>query len=168
LEYVTDPRYGWPWECEERFGRVPVQILHEWNSVAQVAEYEGDPRRRPLTYDEVQALFDAADGRMEQIGPRRRKGGVGRDARCGAAQDRVRLRAPVLLPPPLAQLVQHLADAERFGRRPVGQHPAARDELLFPGPAPEPARTTAGSPASSTTSESSPPSTQQRPVLPGR
>jgi site-specific recombinase XerD len=76
MEYVTDPRYEWPRECEDKFGHVPVQILHEWNTVAHVAEYEGDPRRRPLTYDEVQALFDAADGQVEQIRARRRKGAL--------------------------------------------------------------------------------------------
>ncbi|MDT3397321.1 tyrosine-type recombinase/integrase [Streptomyces sp. B1866] len=76
MEYVTDVRYAWPRECEEKFGQAPVQILHEWNTVAHVAEYEGDPRRRPLTYDEVQALFDAADARVEEIRARRRKGAL--------------------------------------------------------------------------------------------
>ncbi|WUV98899.1 site-specific integrase [Streptomyces sp. NBC_01471] len=76
MEYITDARYAWPRECEEKFGQAPVQILHEWNTVAHVTEYEGDPRRRPLTYDEVQALFDAADGRVEEIRARRRKGAL--------------------------------------------------------------------------------------------
>ncbi|MFF3153267.1 tyrosine-type recombinase/integrase [Streptomyces sp. NPDC057910] len=76
MEYITDARYSWPRVCEERFGTVPVQILHEWNTVVHVAEYEGDPRRRPLTYDEVQALFDAADGRVEEIRARHRKGAL--------------------------------------------------------------------------------------------
>ena len=60
LEYVTDPRYEWQQLCEERFGRAPRQVLGEWNTIAHVSEYEGRPGRRPLTYDEVQALFDAA------------------------------------------------------------------------------------------------------------
>lgn len=75
-EYVTDTRYGWAGECLERFGRAPVQICHEWNTVTHVNEYEGDPRRRALTYDEVQALFDAADGRVEAIRARGRKGAL--------------------------------------------------------------------------------------------
>ena len=75
-EYVTDARYGWSAECVERFGQAPVQIAHEWNTVAHVAEYEGDPRRRALTYDEVQALFDAADGRVEAIRSLGRKGAL--------------------------------------------------------------------------------------------
>lgn len=76
LDYVSDARYGWPAACLERFGSAPVQVLHEWNTVAHVTEYEGDARRRPLTYDEVQALFDAADAAVEQIRGRGRKGAL--------------------------------------------------------------------------------------------
>jgi integrase/recombinase XerD len=75
-DYVTDCRYEWPEVCGTRFGRQPSQIFHEWNSVAHVAEYEGAAERRPLTYDEVQALFDAADGRVEEIRGRGRKGAL--------------------------------------------------------------------------------------------
>ena len=75
-EYLTDVRYGWAHECAVRFGQAPVQIAHEWNTAAHVGEYEGDPRRRALTYDEVQALFDAADGRVEAIRGRGRKGSL--------------------------------------------------------------------------------------------
>lgn len=82
LQYVTDSRYGWPAECIERFGVAPTQLLHEWNTIVHVGEYEGDARRRPLTYDEVQALFDAADGIVVTIRGRGRKGALGamRDA----------------------------------------------------------------------------------------
>lgn len=73
-EFVTDARYGWPAECEQRFGEVPAQICHEWNTVAHLVEVECRPGRRALTYDEVQALFDAADDRVEQIRHRGRKG----------------------------------------------------------------------------------------------
>jgi hypothetical protein len=59
---AADARYGWAAKCLEQFGSVPRQILDEWNTVAHVTEFEGQPHRRPLTYDEVQALFDAADG----------------------------------------------------------------------------------------------------------
>jgi len=76
LEYVTDPRYGWPMRCQERFGDVPVQILHEDNSIVHATEFEGQPYRRPLTYDEVQALFDAADGLGVDIRARGRKGAL--------------------------------------------------------------------------------------------
>ena len=74
--FITDARYGWLAACQDRFGRAPAQILHEWNSVTHVSEYEGQPGRRPLTYEEVQALFDAADGRVEEIRARGRKGAL--------------------------------------------------------------------------------------------
>ena len=44
--------------------------------MAHVGEYEAQPGRRPLTYDEVQALFDAADARAEEIRARGRKGAL--------------------------------------------------------------------------------------------
>ena len=62
IEYTADRRYGWPHECPERFGRAPSRF-HEDNRVAHVSEDKGKPGRRPLTYDEVQSLFDAVDGR---------------------------------------------------------------------------------------------------------
>ena len=76
LEYLTDTRYRWPGVCLERFGVAPTQVLHEHNMISHVAEFEGGPARRPLTYDEVQALFDAADGRVETIRASRRKGAL--------------------------------------------------------------------------------------------
>lgn len=75
-DFVCDARYGWLATCQERFGRAPVQILHEWNTVAHVSEFEGQPGRRPLTYEEVQALFDAADGRVEEARAQGRKGAL--------------------------------------------------------------------------------------------
>ncbi|WP_246643007.1 MULTISPECIES: tyrosine-type recombinase/integrase [Streptomyces violaceusniger group] len=74
LEYLLDARYGWIEVCAERFGEVPQEVFHEGNSVLHTVEYEGDPRRRPLTYDEVQALFDAADARPARIKGQGRKG----------------------------------------------------------------------------------------------
>lgn len=74
--YASDARYGWVARCLEQFGSAPRQILDEWNTVAHVTEFEGQPHRRPLTYDEVQALFDAADGRAEEIRSRGRKGAL--------------------------------------------------------------------------------------------
>jgi integrase len=74
LEYLTDRRYGWPEVCLERFGEIPQQVFHEDNRVAHVVGYEGEPGRRPLTYDEVQAVFDALDGRIEKSRTRARKG----------------------------------------------------------------------------------------------
>jgi site-specific recombinase XerD len=76
LTYITDARYDWPAVCQQRFGQAPRQVLDEWNTVAHRGDYEGGPGRRPLSYDEVQDLFDAADGRVEQIRTRQRKGAL--------------------------------------------------------------------------------------------
>jgi site-specific recombinase XerD len=76
LGFVTDARYGWAQQCRDRFGQVPQQVLDEWNSRAHLSDFEGSPGRRPLTYDEVQTLFDAADGRAEEIRARGRKGAL--------------------------------------------------------------------------------------------
>ncbi|MBQ0927545.1 tyrosine-type recombinase/integrase [Saccharopolyspora endophytica] len=83
LDYLVDARYGWTELCSEKFAEVPRQLLHPENSVVHAAEFEGRPGRRPLSYDEVQELFDAADGRVEQIRARGRKGALA--AQRGAA-----------------------------------------------------------------------------------
>jgi integrase len=75
-EYVTDPRYAWIDECVRRFGTGPVQICDEWNTTEHSTEFEGRPGRRPLTFDEVQALFDYADSRCESIKTARKKGSL--------------------------------------------------------------------------------------------
>ena len=72
--YVTDPRYGWVAECEQRVGARPSQICHEDNTAAHVADYEGRPERRPLSRVECQALFDAADDRAQRLAGSGRKG----------------------------------------------------------------------------------------------
>lgn len=75
-EYVTDGRYGWVRECRDRFDQVPVQVCHEWNTVAHLSEYEGRPQRRPFTYDELQTLFDYLDDRVEVTARSGRKGAL--------------------------------------------------------------------------------------------
>jgi site-specific recombinase XerD len=75
-EYLTDARYPWMAECTKQFGVTPTQVFHEDNSIVHVSDFEGDPGRRPLTYDEVQALFDAADGLAARIRSKRRKGAI--------------------------------------------------------------------------------------------
>lgn len=64
-DFICSPHYGWVRECEARFGTHPIQICHEWNTRPHVQENEGDPRRRPLTRDELQRLFDRADDEVE-------------------------------------------------------------------------------------------------------
>ncbi|WP_433754912.1 hypothetical protein [Nocardia sp. CA-135398] len=56
-DYLIDDRYGWVSLCANRFGAIPTQVLHEWNSVSHVSEFEGRPGRRALTYDEVAECF---------------------------------------------------------------------------------------------------------------
>jgi len=75
-DYVTDARYEWPKQCRDRFDRVPAQVCHEWNTVAHLNAYEGRPARRPLTYGELQALFDFLDGRVERAAGSGRKGAL--------------------------------------------------------------------------------------------
>lgn len=76
LEYATSGDYEWVNRCRDEFGSAPTQIVTEWNSYHHTTPYEGDPGRRPLTYDEVQRLFDAADGLVESIRSRGRKGAI--------------------------------------------------------------------------------------------
>lgn len=72
--YLVDGRYAWAERCMELFGTHPVQICHEWNTTAHVAELEADPRVRPLTRDEVQMFFDYADDRADLARATKRKG----------------------------------------------------------------------------------------------
>jgi len=76
MEYVSVQGYGWQAVCLEQFGDFPVQLISEWNAPAHLAEFEGRPGRRPLTYDEVQALFDAVDGRVQRVRDLGRKGAL--------------------------------------------------------------------------------------------
>lgn len=75
-DYLTDPRYDWAKECRDRFGQLPSQICNEWNTVAHLTEYEGKPGRRPLTYTELERLFDYLDDRVEQVIKAGRKGSL--------------------------------------------------------------------------------------------
>jgi site-specific recombinase XerD len=75
-DYIISPHYHWSEECEARFGTHPVQICHEWNTAAHLVDYEGQARRRPLTRDECQRLFDFADEQVERAVRMRRKGAL--------------------------------------------------------------------------------------------
>lgn len=75
-DYLTDGRYEWATQCRDRFDQVPTQICHEWNTVAHLNEYEGRPARRPLTYEELQRLFDHLDERVDVIAAGGRKGSL--------------------------------------------------------------------------------------------
>ena len=89
-EYVCDRRYPWTVICEREFGRAPGQLFDERNLVAHLDEFEGDPRRRPLTVDELDAFFAACDERMTRASARVargrcRRGGIRRCSRSRSA-----------------------------------------------------------------------------------
>ena len=92
-DYLTDARYEWPRQCRDRFDQVPSQVCHEWNTVAHLNEYKGRPERRPLTYDEVQRLFDYADEQVERINAFGAQGRARRATRRADDQDLLRVRA---------------------------------------------------------------------------
>ena len=74
LAYVCDVAYGWNEVCLARFGTHPTQICNEANLAGHASEHEGRPGRRPLSRVECQALFDAADARVETVRTGGRKG----------------------------------------------------------------------------------------------
>jgi integrase/recombinase XerC len=75
-EYLCDRRYPWVVISEREFGRGPGQLFDGSNLVAHLDEFEGDPRRRPLTVDELEAFFAACEARIEASRLRRRKGSL--------------------------------------------------------------------------------------------
>ena len=99
-EFLVDARYGWAVACERESVRVsqPVQVCHEWNTAAHLADYEGGPERRPLTRGELQAFLDEPMTRWRALCGRAegRAGGLpGRDG----VQGRVRVGAVLQGPP---------------------------------------------------------------------
>ncbi|TDO44438.1 site-specific recombinase XerD [Kribbella sp. VKM Ac-2571] len=72
--YLIDPAYGWAAECERRFGTHPIQVIHEVNAAAHVADSEAEPTRRAFTRAELQALFDHADDEVARKRALGRKG----------------------------------------------------------------------------------------------
>ncbi len=77
-EFLTDGRYGWAVACEQAFGpgKHPVAIAHEWNTIAHLSDYEGNPEARPFTRQELQRFLDYADEQVERAVKARRKGAL--------------------------------------------------------------------------------------------
>ena len=77
-EFLADGRYGWAVACEQTFGpgAYPVQICHEWNTIAHLNDYEGDPEARPFSREELQRFFDYADEQVDRAVQARRKGAL--------------------------------------------------------------------------------------------
>ena len=72
--YLTDPAYGWPAECERRFGTHPIQVINEVNAAVHVADVESEPTKRAFTKTELQDLFNYADEQVDQKRALGRKG----------------------------------------------------------------------------------------------
>ncbi len=64
--YLTEPLCGWPSFCEKVFNDVPAQIVLDWNSPRHTTDDAVPPRRRSLTIDEMEALFNAADDIVDE------------------------------------------------------------------------------------------------------
>ena len=78
-EFLGDnARYGWVSACEREFGPGvhPVPIVHEWNSIAHLQSYEGDPEARPFTREELQRFLDYGDDQVDRAVRARRKGAL--------------------------------------------------------------------------------------------
>jgi hypothetical protein len=136
MSYLIDPHYEWIGLCERRFGAAPRQVLHDWNAYTHVTEFEGNPSRRPLTYHEVQALFDAADGHVGTI-----PDGTRRCARCYArhgprsaasAVTRVVSLVVILLALPSAQVAINATAVDGSRVRTAGRPNTSRRGLPRP------------------------------------
>jgi integrase/recombinase XerC len=53
-----------------------VPIVHEWNSIAHLNDYEGDPEARPFTRAELQRFLDYADDQVDRAVAAKRKGAL--------------------------------------------------------------------------------------------
>jgi integrase len=77
-QFLIDCRYGWALACEKAFGpgKHPVAIAHEWNTIAHLNDYEGNPEARPFTRAELQRFLDYADEQVERAAKSKRKGAL--------------------------------------------------------------------------------------------
>ncbi|MFJ5294855.1 tyrosine-type recombinase/integrase [Streptomyces sp. NPDC088348] len=75
-EFLIDGRYGWGPACEEAFGTFPVAVCHEWNTIAHLNDYEGDPEAKPFTREQLQLFLDYADDQVERAVRAKRKGAL--------------------------------------------------------------------------------------------
>src|SRR3954451_14679434 len=75
-EFACDRRYPWVVICEREFGCGPGQLFDERNLVAHLDGFEGDPRRRPLTVEELEAFFGACEACIDAARRLGRKGSL--------------------------------------------------------------------------------------------
>lgn len=74
--FLTSSDYDWVEICEAQFGETPSQICLPWNTTKHVADYEGKPERRALTFDELETFFNYADSRVEAASESGKKGAL--------------------------------------------------------------------------------------------
>ncbi len=74
MAYLVDERYPWMAICRSEFGVAPVQLFGDRYAIAHLTGFEGDPRRRPLTVDELEAFFACCDSRIRRHRRLGRKG----------------------------------------------------------------------------------------------
>ena len=53
-----------------------MAIAHEWNTIAHLNDYEGNPEARPFTRAELQRFLDYADEQVERAAGSKRKGAL--------------------------------------------------------------------------------------------
>jgi integrase/recombinase XerC len=53
-----------------------VAIAHEWNTIAHLNDYEGNPEARPFTRQELQQFLDYGDDQVERAVRSKRKGAL--------------------------------------------------------------------------------------------
>ena len=51
-------------------------IVHEWNTIPHLNDYEGDPEARPFTREELQRFLDYADEQVDRAVAAKRKGAL--------------------------------------------------------------------------------------------
>lgn len=72
--FATDPLYGWPTQCEERFGTHPIQVVNEWNTAVHLQDCESDGAKRAFTRRELHDFFAHCDDQVARIRAFGRKG----------------------------------------------------------------------------------------------
>ena len=53
-----------------------MPICHEWNTIAHLNDYEGNPEARPFTREELQRFLDHADDQVDRAVRAKRKGAL--------------------------------------------------------------------------------------------
>jgi len=75
-DYLISSEYDWVELCEGHFGDVPSQVCLPLNTTKHVADYEGKPSNRSMTYDEIERFFQVADSRVEVTARSGKKGAL--------------------------------------------------------------------------------------------